>query len=456
MAMWDGRFKKKVDVKTNDFNSSIHFDKRMYKQDILGSVAHSKMLAKQGIISKEDGEVLEKELLNILEELENKLLEIDYSAEDIHMFVEAELTKRIGDVGKKLHTARSRNDQVALDIKMYLKEEIINIKKLMKDLIECFLNKAEENLETVMPGYTHLQRAQPITFAAHLMAYVEMFKRDYLRLEDCYKKMNYSPLGSGALATTTYNIDRNFVANELGFDGVTLNSIDGVSDRDFVIELSSVISIIMMHLSRFSEEIILWCSWEFKFIELDDAFSTGSSIMPQKKNPDICELIRGKTGRTYGNLMTILTVMKGLPLAYNKDMQEDKECIFDSIDTVKICIDTLIPMVDTMLVKKENMKKAAQKGFINATDCADYLVKKGLPFRDAYKITGTIVGICVEKDKTLEELSVDEYKKVSKVFEDDVYEYIDLLNCLKQRNVIGGPSPEKVSEHIKFIKNWLK
>ena len=395
-------------------------------------------------------------MLNILEELENKLLEIDYSAEDIHMFVEAELTKRIGDVGKKLHTARSRNDQVALDIKMYLKEEIINIKKLMKDLIECFLNKAEENLETVMPGYTHLQRAQPITFAAHLMAYVEMFKRDYLRLEDCYKKMNYSPLGSGALATTTYNIDRNFVANELGFDGVTLNSIDGVSDRDFVIELSSVISIIMMHLSRFSEEIILWCSWEFKFIELDDAFSTGSSIMPQKKNPDICELIRGKTGRTYGNLMTILTVMKGLPLAYNKDMQEDKECIFDSIDTVKICIDTLIPMVDTMLVKKENMKKAAQKGFINATDCADYLVKKGLPFRDAYKITGTIVGICVEKDKTLEELSVDEYKKVSKVFEDDVYEYIDLLNCLKQRNVIGGPSPEKVSEHIKFIKNWLK
>ena len=456
MAMWDGRFKKKVDVKTNDFNSSIHFDKRMYKQDILGSIAHSKMLAKQGIISKEDGEVLEKELLNILEELENKLLEIDYSAEDIHMFVEAELTKRIGDVGKKLHTARSRNDQVALDIKMYLKEEIINIKKLMKDLIECFLNKAEENLETVMPGYTHLQRAQPITFAAHLMAYVEMFKRDYLRLEDCYKKMNCSPLGSGALATTTYNIDRNFVANELGFDGVTLNSIDGVSDRDFVIELSSVISIIMMHLSRFSEEIILWCSWEFKFIELDDAFSTGSSIMPQKKNPDICELIRGKTGRTYGNLMTILTVMKGLPLAYNKDMQEDKECIFDSIDTVKICIDTLIPMVDTMLVKKENMKKAAQKGFINATDCADYLVKKGLPFRDAYKITGTIVGICVEKDKTLEELSVDEYKKISKVFEDDVYEYIDLLNCLKQRNVIGGPSPEKVSEHIKFIKNWLK
>lgn len=456
MAMWDGRFKKEIDVKTNDFNSSIHFDKRMYKQDILGSIAHSKMLAKQGIISKEDGEVLEKELLNILEELDNKLLEIDYSAEDIHMFVEAELTKRIGDVGKKIHTARSRNDQVALDIRMYLKEEIINIKKLMKDLIECFLNKAEENLETVMPGYTHLQRAQPITFAAHLMAYVEMFKRDYLRLEDCFKKMNYSPLGSGALATTTYNIDRNFVAKELGFDGVTLNSIDGVSDRDFVIELSSVISIIMMHLSRFSEEIILWCSWEFKFIELDDAFSTGSSIMPQKKNPDICELIRGKTGRTYGNLMTILTVMKGLPLAYNKDMQEDKECIFDSIDTVKICIDTLIPMVDTMVVKNENMKKAAQKGFINATDCADYLVKKGLPFRDAYKITGTIVGMCVEKNKTLEELSIDEYKKVSEVFENDVYEYIDLLNCLKQRNTIGGPSPEKVSEHINFIKKWLK
>ena len=456
MAMWDGRFKKEIDSKTNDFNSSIHFDKRMYKQDIMGSIAHSKMLAKQGIISKEDGEILEENLLNILNDLDNKLLEIDYSAEDIHMFIEGELTKRIGDVGKKLHTARSRNDQVALDIKMYLKEEIIKIEELLKKLIICFLNKAEENLETVMPGYTHLQRAQPITFATHLMAYVEMFKRDYMRLESCYKIMNYSPLGSGALATTTYDIDRDFVADKLGFDGVTQNSIDGVSDRDFVIELCSIISIIMMHLSRFSEEVILWCSWEFKFVELDDAFSTGSSIMPQKKNPDICELIRGKTGRAYGNLMTILTVMKGLPLAYNKDMQEDKECIFDSLDTVKICIDTLIPMVDTMVVKKENMKKAAQKGFINATDCADYLVKKGLPFRDAYKITGKIVGMCVEKEKTLEELSVEEYKMVSPIFESDVYEYIDLLNCLNQRNVIGGPAPKNVSKHINNIKEWIK
>lgn len=455
MAMWDGRFKKELDKQTNDFNSSIHFDKRMYKHDILGSIAHSKMLAKQGIISKEDGEVLEKELLKILEDLENGSLDIDYNAEDIHMFVESVLTKRIGETGKKLHTARSRNDQVALDLRLYLKDEVIEIKNLIKTFIQILLNKSEENLETIMPGYTHLQRAQPITFASHLMAYVEMLKRDYERLDDCYKRMNISPLGSGALATTTYNIDRDYTKDLLGFSEVCLNSIDGVSDRDFVIELASVISIIMMHLSRFSEEIIMWCSWEFKFIELDDAFSTGSSIMPQKKNPDICELVRGKTGRVYGNLMGLLTVMKGLPLAYNKDMQEDKEQIFDSLDTVKICIKTLIPMVDTIKVLKDNMKKVAGKGFINATDCADYLVKKGLAFRDAYKITGKIVALCIDSNNTLDNLALEEYKKVSEVFENDVYEHIDLMNCLKARNVIGGPSPESVKKHIEKIKNSL-
>ena len=455
MAMWDGRFKKELDKQTNDFNSSIHFDKRMYKHDILGSIAHSKMLAKQGIISKEDGEVLEKELLKILEDLENGSLDIDYNAEDIHMFVESVLTKRIGETGKKLHTARSRNDQVALDLRLYLKDEVIEIKNLIKTFIQILLNKSEENLETIMPGYTHLQRAQPITFASHLMAYVEMLKRDYERLDDCYKRMNISPLGSGALATTTYNIDRDYTKDLLGFSEVCLNSIDGVSDRDFVIELASVISIIMMHLSRFSEEIIMWCSWEFKFIELDDAFSTGSSIMPQKKNPDICELVRGKTGRVYGNLMGLLTVMKGLPLAYNKYMQEDKEQIFDSLDTVKICIKTLIPMVDTIKVLKDNMKKAAGKGFINATDCADYLVKKGLAFRDAYKITGKIVALCIDSNNTLDNLALEEYKKVSEVFENDVYEHIDLMNCLKARNVIGGPSPESVKKHIEKIKNSL-
>ena len=455
MAMWDGRFKKSIDKKTNDFNSSIHFDKRMYKQDILGSVAHSKMLAKQGIISKEDGEIIEKELFQILEDLENNKLEFDYNAEDIHMFVESVLTKRIGDVGKKLHTARSRNDQVALDLRMYLKDEIKEITNLIKEFITTLLNKAEENLETVMPGYTHLQRAQPITFASHLMAYVEMLKRDLERLEDCYKRTNISPLGSCALATTTYNIDRNFTKELLDFSDISKNSIDGVSDRDFVLELASIISIIMMHLSRLSEEVIMWCSWEFKFVELDDAFSTGSSIMPQKKNPDICELVRGKTGRVYGNLMGLLTVMKGLPLAYNKDMQEDKEAIFDSIDTVKICIETLIPMIDTMKILKENMKKAAGKGFINATDCADYLVKKGLAFRDAYKITGKIVGYCIDTNNTLDTLQLEQYKEVSEVFDEDIYEYIDLINCLNSRNVEGGPSPKIVKQHIEYIKKII-
>jgi len=376
MALWEGRFKKELDTRTNDFNSSISFDKKMYNEDILGSVAHVKMLAKQNIISKEEAQLIAEELLKILNDISVETLEIDYTAEDIHMFVESELTKRIGNVGKKLHTARSRNDQVALDLRMYLKKEIKEIIDLLKELINLFVEKAELNLETVMPGYTHLQRAQPITFAHYLMAYVEMFLRDIERLNETYKRTNILPLGNCALAGTTHDIDRNYVKELLGFENITMNSLDGVSDRDFVIELASNISIIMMHLSRFSEEIILWCSWEFKFIELDDAFATGSSIMPQKKNPDISELIRGKTGRTYGNLITLLTVMKGLPLAYNKDMQEDKEAIFDSIDTLKMCLQTLLPMVETFKVNKENMKKAALKGFINATDCADYLVKK--------------------------------------------------------------------------------
>ena len=388
--LWEGRFKKEIDSKTNDFNSSIRFDKRMYKEDITGSIAHSKMLAKQEIIDKEESKKIIDELKNILSDIENNKLEIDNNAEDIHMFIESELTKRIGSTGKRLHTARSRNDQVALDIRIYLKNEINEIIKLIIELINTLVKKAEKNLYTVMPGYTHLQRAQPITFAHHLMAYVEMLLRDLERLNQNYNRTNIMPLGSCALAGTTYNLDREYVKELLEFKDITKNSLDGVSDRDFAIEFISNISIVMMHLSRLSEEIVMWCSWEFKFIELDDAFSTGSSIMPQKKNPDITELIRGKTGRVYGNLMGILTMMKGLPLAYNKDMQEDKEFIFDSIDTVKICITTLIPMIDTMKVLKENMEKAALKGFINATDCADYLVKKGMPFRDAYKITGKL------------------------------------------------------------------
>ena len=448
MVLWEGRFKKELDSRTNDFNSSISFDSRMYKQDILGSIAHSTMLAKQGIISIEDKEKIVNELTNILNDIESGKLPIDPNAEDIHMFIETELTKRIGDSGKRLHTARSRNDQVALDIRMYLKDEITSLIEYLKKLIKVLCNKAQENLETVMPGYTHMQRAQPITFAHHLMAYVEMLLRDIQRLEDCYKRVNVMPLGSCALAGTTYNLDRYSVKETLDFNDITQNSLDGVSDRDFAIEFLSDMSIIMMHLSRFSEEVVMWCSWEFKFIELDDAFSTGSSIMPQKKNPDITELVRGKTGRVYGDLITLLTVMKGLPLAYNKDMQEDKEAIFDSIDTVKICITTLIPMIETMKVLKENMKKAAEQGFINATDCADYLVRKGTPFRDAYKITGQIVALCSEQNKTLDTLELAEYKKISDLFEDDIYEAIDLINCVNSRNIPGGPAAEIVSKRI--------
>lgn len=379
MALWDARFKKKLNSKVNDFNSSIKFDSKMYKEDIRGSIAHNVMLEKQNIINKNDSKKIEEELKKIQEEIESGKLKIDEKAEDIHMFVETELINRIGNAGKKLHTARSRNDQVTLDLKLYLRNQIDIISEKIVLLIEAFCEKAKENIDTIMPGYTHLQRAQPITLAHHFMAYTEMFLRDLERLKDTRKRMNVLPLGSSALAGTTYNIDREFVKDLLNFDDITKNSLDGVSDRDYVIELASTISIIMMHLSRISEEIILWSSWEFRFIELDDAFSTGSSIMPQKKNPDITELIRGKTGRVYGNLIGLLTIMKGLALAYNKDMQEDKEAIFDSVETVKLCIDTFIPMLKTMKINSSNMRKAAENGFINATDCADYLVKKGIP-----------------------------------------------------------------------------
>ena len=370
------------------------------------------------------------------------------------MFVEAKLTEKIGDSGKKVHTARSRNDQVALDLKMYVKDEIIILKELVKNLIDSLVKKAEENLETVMPGYTHLQRAQPVTFAHHLMAYTQMLKRDYIRLENTYNLMDTSPIGSCALAGTSYNLDREYEKELLGFKAVTENSLDGVSDRDYIIELASNLSIIMMHLSRFSEEVILWCSHEFKFIELDDSFSTGSSIMPQKKNPDICELVRGKTGRVYGSLITLLTMMKGLPLAYNKDMQEDKEATFDMIDTVKNCLYILVPMIDTMVVLKDNMKKAAGKGFINATDAADFLVEKGMAFRDAYKVIGALVAYSIDKDKTLEELSLEEYKSFSEKFDDKIYEKIDLINCLKTRKVYGGPAPEAVKIQIENMKKF--
>ncbi len=454
--MWAGRFSKEADSRVNDFNSSISFDCRMFKQDIQGSIAHATMLGECGIIDKEESLNIANELGNIFQEIHSGELAFDPDAEDIHMFIEAELTQRLGDAGKRLHTARSRNDQVAHDIRLYLRDEIANIDKLVRELEDTIVKLAEEHTETVMSGYTHLQRAQPITFAHHLMAYAMMLLRDIDRLDDCRRRMNYCPLGSGALASTTYPIDRQMVSDLLKFDGVTMNSLDGVSDRDFCIELASALSILMMHLSRFSEEIILWCSWEFKFIELDDAFATGSSIMPQKKNPDITELIRGKTGRVYGDLQTLLTMMKGLSLAYNKDMQEDKEAIFDAIDTVKLCLTTFIPMLSTMRVNKENMRNAAAKGFINATDCADYLVKKGMPFRDAYKITGQLVALCIEKNTTLENLPIYEYQQLSGYFDNDIYKAISLDTCVMQRKVVGGPAPEAVKQQIEYVKGKLK
>ncbi len=435
MKLWAGRFSKEADKKTNDFNSSIATDSRMYTQDIEGSIAHVTMLSAKGIIPLEDGAVIATALTEIKEEIAAGKLLIDPNAEDIHTFIEQTLTERIGDAGKRLHTGRSRNDQVALDVRLYLRDECAEVLELINQLIDALEAKGEEYSDAIMPGYTHLQRAQPITFKAHLLAYIEMLKRDLGRVEDARNRMNISPLGSGALAGTTYPIDRAMTASLLGFDGFTKSTLDGVADRDFCIELASALSICMVHLSRLCEEIILWCSWEFKFVELDDAFSTGSSIMPQKKNPDIAELVRGKSGRVFGDLMTLLTVMKGLPLAYNKDMQEDKDAIFDAFDTVKICLVTLVPMIETMKAIPENMRKAAAGGFINATDCADYLVSKGLPFRDAYKATGELVALCIKENKTLETLSLDEYKSVCDLFDGGVYDAIKLENCVRRRGM---------------------
>lgn len=453
--LWKGRFKKELAKETNDFNSSISFDSRMFEEDIKGSIAHATMLGATGIIDKSESEKIVAGLSEILADIKSGKLDIDMSAEDIHTFVEGELTARLGQTGKRLHTARSRNDQVALDIRLTLRKEIDEISGKIKDLVSVLCNKAEENKETIMPGYTHLQRAQPITFGHHLMAYAQMLLRDLDRLADVKKRMNVLPLGSGALAGTTYPLDRNMVADLLGFDSVSLNSLDGVSDRDFCIELASALSLVMVHLSRFSEEIIMWCSWEFKFVELDDAFSTGSSIMPQKKNPDIAELVRGKSGRVFGDLTTLLTVMKGIALAYNKDMQEDKEAIFDAVDTVKMCLNAFTPMIDTMTVLKDNMRHAAAKGFINATDCADYLVGKGLPFRDAYKATGELVALCIDKNLTLETLPLDEYKKICDLFDDGVYQAINLEKCVADRLVVGGPSIQSVETQIKYAINII-
>lgn len=453
--LWKGRFKKELAKETNDFNSSISFDSRMFEEDIKGSIAHATMLGATGIIDKSESEKIVAGLSEILADIKSGKLDIDMSAEDIHTFVEGELTARLGQTGKRLHTARSRNDQVALDIRLTLRKEIDEISEKIKDLVSVLCNKAEENKETIMPGYTHLQRAQPITFGHHLMAYAQMLLRDLERLADVKKRMNVLPLGSGALAGTTYPLDRNMVADLLGFDSVSLNSLDGVSDRDFCIELASALSLVMVHLSRFSEEIIMWCSWEFKFVELDDAFSTGSSIMPQKKNPDIAELVRGKSGRVFGDLTTLLTVMKGIALAYNKDMQEDKEAIFDAVDTVKMCLNAFTPMIDTMTVLKDNMRHAAAKGFINATDCADYLVGKGLPFRDAYKATGELVALCIDKNLTLETLPLDEYKKICDLFDDGVYQAINLEKCVADRLVVGGPSIQSVETQIKYARNII-
>lgn len=454
--MWAGRFSKEADPKVNDLNSSIAYDARMYRQDIKGSMAHAAMLGSCGIIEKSESDKIIDGLQGILDDIDSGKLQFDPDAEDIHMFVEKVLTDRLGDTGKRLHTARSRNDQVALDIRLYLRDECKEISDLIFELIETLINIAEEHVYTVMPGYTHMQRAQPVTFAHHIMAYAQMLYRDLTRISDAAKRMNYCPLGSGALAGTTYPLDRKQVSGALGFEDITYNSLDGVSDRDFCIEICSALAILMMHLSRFSEEIILWCSWEFKFIELSDAFATGSSIMPQKKNPDVSELIRGKTARVYGDLNTLLVMMKGIPLAYNKDMQEDKEAIFDAIDTVKLCISTFIPMLSTMTVYKDNMREAAARGFINATDCADYLVRKGRPFRDAYKITGTLVALCIERKTTLEKLPLEIYKKYCPDFDEDIYKAIDLDECVMQRKVKGGPAPEAVQEQIEKLKGLLR
>lgn len=454
--LWAGRFSKASDQIADDFNSSIHVDSRMYRQDITGSLAHAAMLAAQGILSQQDYEQIVSGLEGILNDLDRGALAIDPQAEDIHMFVEAELTQRIGDAGKRLHTARSRNDQVALDLRLYLRDAMGELRTLLDQLISAVLQQAKANTDAIMPGYTHLQRAQPVTFAHHLLAYAMMFTRDVARLRDAVKRMNLCPLGSCALAGTTYDTDRMFTAKTLGFDGITLNSIDGVSDRDFCVELLSALSVIMMHLSRFSEEIVLWSSWEFKFVEVDDSFTTGSSIMPQKKNPDMAELVRGKTGRVYGDLMGTLTMLKGLPLAYNKDMQEDKEAIFDAVDTVHHCLEVFIPMVETMTALKDNMYAAAQKGFINATDLADYLVKQGMPFRSAYKIVGQLVAKCIKENCVLEQLPLEEYRAFSSLFGPELYQAIDLRTCVEKRISAGGTGMASVQTQIDYITHFLE
>ena len=456
MKLWGGRFKKGTDALVNDFNSSINVDSRLYKEDIEGSLAHVKMLGKQEIIPNKSSKKIEDGLNEILKRLDNGVIEVDPTSEDIHSFVEGTLTYYIGACGKMLHTGRSRNDQVTLDLRLYLKKALDNIVSCVIELEEVIYKKASENMETIMPGYTHMQKAQPITLAHHLLAYGEMLRRDIGRLQDTYKRTDQMPLGSGALATSTYPIDREFVAKELEFSDVTWNSLDSVSDRDYVIETLSALSIIMMHLSRFSEEIILWCTNEFNFIELDDGYSTGSSIMPQKKNPDVAELVRGKTGRVYGDLITLLTVMKGIPLAYNKDMQEDKEALFDALDTVTLSLKTFTGMLDTMKIKKEVMRKGAAGGFTNATDVADYLVKHGIAFRNAHEIVGEIVIYCINKNKAIDELSLNELKSFSPIFEEDIYNSIDLLTCVEERQVIGGPSTKSVKIQLDRLAKFIK
>ncbi|MCD8007390.1 MAG: argininosuccinate lyase [Clostridiales bacterium] len=455
MKLWAGRFQKETNTLVNDFNASIGFDARLYQQDITGSIAHATMLGEQGIISQEDADEIITGLKAILADIEEGGVEFSLDNEDIHMNIETILTQRIGDAGKRLHTGRSRNDQVAVDFRLFVKEEIPVIIGQILDLEKVLIRKAEENLTTVMPGYTHLQRAQPTTFAHYMMAYANMLRRDVTRFEDCLERMDECPLGAGALATSTYPVDRERTAQLLGFKKPTDNSLDSVSDRDYAIEFLSACSLLMMHLSRFSEEVILWCSWEFKFVDLDDAYSTGSSIMPQKKNPDVAELVRGKTGRVYGDLVSLLTVMKGLPLAYNKDMQEDKEPVFDAIDTVEMCVPVFAAMLDTLTVRPKNMSKAAAGGFINATDCADYLTKRGMPFREAYMIVGRLVNMCIKSGETLETLTLRDFRAISELFDSDIYEALELKRCVHERKVLGGPSAEDVTRQINAIKDFV-
>ncbi|MDD6023585.1 MAG: argininosuccinate lyase [Oscillospiraceae bacterium] len=456
MKLWAGRFQKETDTLVNDFNSSIAFDARMYRQDIAGSIAHATMLGQQGIIEESEAEAIINGLTAILQDIEDDKVQFSMENEDIHMNIEATLTQRIGSAGKRLHTGRSRNDQVAVDFRLYVKQEIPKIVNMLLELEKVLIAKAEANTQTVMPGYTHLQRAQPTTFAHYMMAYANMIRRDITRFEDCLERMDECPLGAGALATSSYPIDRQLTASLLGFKKPTENSMDSVSDRDFALEFLSACSILMMHLSRFSEEIILWCSWEFKFVEMDDAYSTGSSIMPQKKNPDVAELVRGKTGRVYGSLITLLTVMKGLPLAYNKDMQEDKEPVFDAIDTVELCVPVFSAMISTMTLLPKNMQRAASGGFINATDCADYLTRKGMPFREAYMIVGRLVNTCIKSGDTLDTLTLRDFQSVSSLFEADIYDALSLKTCVNGRSVMGGPAEDEVKRQIAYIRQFVE